>query len=151
MYDVYSPMMTIRATLKSLRLPAPLARVIALEAQRGGRSFSAVATEMLEESARTRRFRHIAFAGPPGRRRASIAGTGLDVWEVAREYAAAERSLGRLARAIPWVPREKLAEALAYADVYGAEIAERLEQEAAWTEESVREAMPWSRPRERKA
>ena len=148
---MYSYSMTSSATLKSLRLPAPLARAIALEARRGGRSFSAVATEMLEEAARTRRFRHIAFAGPPGRRRAAVAGTGLDVWEIAREHAAAGRSLRRLARALPWVPREKLAEALAYADAYGAEIAERLEREAAWTEEAVREAMPWSRPRARKA
>lgn len=141
--------MASHTALKSLRLPAPLARAIALEARRGGRSFSAVATEMLEEAARTRRFRHIAFAGPPGRRRATLAGTGLDVWEIARDYAVAGRSLGGLARALPEVPKEKLAEALAYADAYAEEIAERLEREAAWTEAAVIEAMPWSRPRAR--
>jgi len=132
------------ASVKSLRLPASLARAIALEARRGGRSFSAVATEMLEESARTRQFRHIVFVGAPGSRRAAVAGAGLDVWEVVRDYRAAGASLARLSRAVDWVPREKLEEALCYAAGYPEEIAERIERETEWSEAALRRALPWS-------
>lgn len=131
---------------RSLRLPQGLARQIELEARRTGRSFTAVATEMLEEAARARRFRHVVFRGPAGRRRATLAGAGVDVWEVVRDYRALGESVPRLMRQLHWVPRDALAEALAYAQAYPAEIDERLEREAAWAPEAVAEAMPWSQP-----
>ncbi|HXV85335.1 MAG TPA: hypothetical protein VD793_01485 [Gemmatimonadales bacterium] len=130
----------------SLRLPQRLARVIAREARQTGRTFSAVATEMLEEAARTRTFRHIVFTGPPGGRRASLSGVGMDVWEVVRDFRGAGGSMKRLAKALKWVPEEKLKEALAYAAVYPEEIEERLERESEWSPQAVREAMPWSVP-----
>lgn len=139
--------MTSPTRLKSLRLPGALARAIELEARRSSRSFSDVATEMLEEAARTRRYRHIVFAGPPGRRRAAVAGTGVDVWEVVRDFRELRESVSRLARAFDWIPREKLEEALAYAAAHPEEIEERLEREASWTEEAAARAMPWSRGR----
>jgi len=139
--------MTSPTRLKSLRLPAPLARSIETEARRSRRSFSDVATEMLEESARTRRYRHVVFVGPPGQRRAALAGTGVDVWEVVRDHRALGGSVARLGRALEFVPREKLEEALAYAAAHPEEIEERLEREAGWTEESVAQAMPWSKGR----
>ena len=144
---MYSPGMTSPTRLKSLRLPAPLARSIETEAKRSRRSFSDVAIEMLEESARTRRYRHVVFVGPPGQRRAALAGTGVDVWEVVRDHRALGGSVARLARSLEWVPREKLEEALAYAAAHSEEIDERLEREAGWTEESLAQAMPWSRGR----
>lgn len=139
------------STPKSLRLPAPLARSIDLEARRAGRSFSAVATEMLEEAARSRQFRYIVFSGPPGRRRASIAGAGVDVWEVVRDFRALRESPSRLAKAYHWINREKLEEALGYAAAHPEEIEERLEREESWTEESTARTMPWSVIRPRKA
>jgi len=148
---MYYNRMAKRASPKSLRLPVHLARSIELEARRAGRSFSAVATEMLEEAARSRRFRHIVFAGPPGRRRASMAGTGVDVWEVVRDFRAVGESMTRLAKAYHWIDREKLEEALAYARAYTQEITERLEREESWTAESVAKAMPWSVVRTRKS
>lgn len=128
----------------SLRLPQRLARSIATEARRTGRSFSAVATEMLEEAARARQFRHIVFTGPPGRRRASLAGAGLDVWEVVRDFRTAGGSMKRLGKRLHWVTPEKLEEALAYATVYPHEIEERLEREATWSPEGVGQSMPWA-------
>ena len=138
--------MSAATRIRSLRLPAGLARAIELEARRGGRSFTAVATEMLEESARTRRYRHVVFVGPPGRRRAALAGAGVDVWEVVRDFRAARGSLARLAKSLDWVPREKLDEALAYAEAHPAEIEERIEREEEWSESRVARALPWSRP-----
>jgi len=139
--------MTSPTRLKSLRLPAPLARSIETAAKRSRRSFSDVAIEMLEESARTRRYRHVVFVGPPGQRRAALAGTGVDVWEVVRDHRALGASVARLARSLEWVPREKLEEALAYAAAHPEEIDERLEREGGWTEESLAQAMPWSKGR----
>ena len=138
------PTMKKAESPKSLRLPRELVRSIELEARRAGRSFTAVATEMLEEAARARKFRHIAFSGSPGRRRATIVGAGLDVWEAVRDFRALGESRRRLYKSLHWIPQDKLAEALAYAEVYATEIEERLELEAVWTEEAVRRAMPWS-------
>ncbi|HEX9727362.1 MAG TPA: hypothetical protein VGA37_02515 [Gemmatimonadales bacterium] len=134
------------AAPRSLRLPQSLSRAIEIEARRTGRSFSAVATEMLEEASRTRKFRHIVFRGPPGRRRAAVVGSGLDVWEVVRDYRALDQSRKRLGRRLHWVSREAVDEALAYAGVYAEEIDERLAREAHWTEPAIREALPWSSP-----
>ena len=103
-----------------------------------------MATEMLEEASRMRQFRHIVFRGAPGGRRPSLAGVGLDVWEVVRDFRAADGSMKRLLRALHWVPREKLEEALAYATVYPEEIEERLERENEWSPEAVRQAAPWA-------
>jgi len=71
----------------------------------------------------------------------------VDVWEVVRDHRALGGSVARLGRAFEFVPREKLEEALAYAAAHPEEIEERLEREAGWTEESVAQAMPWSKGR----
>lgn len=67
---------------RGLRLPEDLEREIERERERRGTSFSAAVVELLRESVRMRRVPGIVFADGPSGRRAVVAGTGLDVWEI---------------------------------------------------------------------
>jgi len=65
---------------KSLRIPKETVQEI--ERTSRGRDFSAAAIELLNEALKMRRCPGILFADGPTGRRARVAGTGLDVWEV---------------------------------------------------------------------
>lgn len=62
-------------------------------ARRTSRPLSAVVSELAEEALRVRRHPGIAFAGPPGDRRARVEGTGLDVWEVVAVHRACQEDI----------------------------------------------------------
>src|SRR5680860_630801 len=64
---------------RGIRVPDSLRQAIEDEAQRLGRSWSATATELLEEAVRVRRAPGIAFIDGATGRRAVIAGTALGV------------------------------------------------------------------------
>ncbi len=80
----------------SLRIPQEAREVILEAVRRTGRNFSSVANEMLLEAARMRRIPGIVFADGPTGRRARIAGTGLDVFEVVRAFREVDQSWERL-------------------------------------------------------
>lgn len=66
----------------SIRLPEELDDLISAEARRTGRSRGAVVRALTDEALRTRMFPGIAFAGPEHARRATLIGSGWDVWQV---------------------------------------------------------------------
>ncbi len=71
---------------KTLRLPPGLRGEIDRIARRARRSFSAVTQDLLEEALRMRSCPGVYFADEPAGREAKVAGTGLGVWEVIRDY-----------------------------------------------------------------
>jgi uncharacterized protein (DUF433 family) len=83
-----------------------------------------------------RRFPGICFADGPAVRRAVVAGTGLDVWEViATWYGCGSEAL--LRQSYPWLNEVQLRAALAYYDAYPKEIDLRLHRESQWDAERV--------------
>jgi len=56
----------------------------------------------------------IYFGDEPAGREAKIIGTGLGVWEVVRDYLAAERNLNRLRRSLPHVSSAQVDAAARY-------------------------------------
>lgn len=132
---------------KGIRLPDELDLAIARESASRGKSWSAMIAELLDEGIRMRRVPGIAFADGPAGRRAVVAGTGLDVWEII----AAWRSVGgndeALRQSYSWLTEPQLRSALAYYELFPAEIDARLEREAQWTPERVRRELPFARPR----
>src|SRR5438067_4601580 len=62
-------------------------------------------------------------------RRAHLDGTGLDVWEVIRDYLAAGRDSARLLRGLDWVTPEQAHTALRFYELFPDEIDERLRLE----------------------
>lgn len=129
---------------RGIRLPEALQRAIQREADARGRSWSATAAELLDEAIRLRRAPGIAFVDGATGRRAVIAGTGLDVWEVVTTWQAVGEDEDALARAYPWLSPMQLRSALGYYRLYPEEIDARLEREAQWTEARLRDELPFA-------
>src|SRR5690349_4071674 len=72
----------MRTVQKSLRVPVDIARAVQDTADAAGRDFSTMANELLTEALKMRRCPGILFVEGPSGRRARIAGTGVEVWEV---------------------------------------------------------------------
>jgi uncharacterized protein (DUF433 family) len=92
----------------------------------------------------TPRVRHTQ--GPTGRR-ATVAGTGLDVWEIIATWRAVGENFKRLQAAYSWLSKEQLRTALEYYEHNTEEIEARLAREQEWTPEAVWERFPYTRPR----
>jgi uncharacterized protein (DUF433 family) len=89
----------------------------------------------------------IVYAEGPTGRRAVVAGTGLDVWEVIATWKEGGSSYEALRQNYPWLTEPQLRAALAYYEAYPSEINSRLEREAQWTPERVWRELPFARPR----
>jgi uncharacterized protein (DUF433 family) len=132
---------------KGIRIPADLDQEITHESETRGKSWSAITAELLAEGIRMRRAPGIFFVDGPTGRRAVVAGTGLDVWEVIATWKEGSEDHEVLRQNYPWLSEAQLRAALGYYEIYPAEIDARLEREAQWTPERVRREFPFSRPR----
>jgi|SRR5215471_602627 len=127
---------------KSLRIPKETVKEIERAAR--GRDFSATANELLSEALKMRRCPGILFADGATGRRARIAGTGLDVWEVIATYRSLGNKLKRLGAAYPQLDEAKLRAALSYYDCYPEEIEERISENEAWKPQTLRKRYPFT-------
>jgi uncharacterized protein (DUF433 family) len=127
---------------KSLRIPTEVVKAIEDLAEILGQDFSAVAVELLTEATKMRRCPGIVFAEGPSGRRARIAGTGLDVWEVVATYKSLDGDPKRLHQAYPWLSDTQLRAALGYYAAYPDEIDRRIVLNERWTEEQLRAQHP---------
>ena len=127
---------------KSLRLRPGLRAEIERIAKRSRRSFSEVAQNLLEEALRMRACPGIYFADEPAGREAKVAGTGLGVWEVIRDYLAEGENAERVKEALPQVGDAELKAALLYYKKYSQEIGAEIAENAALTPEAVEARFP---------
>lgn len=119
---------------KSLRVPDDLLREIDAEFERSGTSeWSAGVIELLSEAIRMRRAPGVVFVDGPSGRRAVVAGTGLDIWEIVTTWIAVDCDRNRLCEAYDWLTEPQLRAAPAYCELYPTEIDARLAREAHWT------------------
>jgi len=132
---------------KGIRIPTALDEAIAQESETRGKSWSAMTTELLDEAIRGRRAPGVSFVDGPTGRRAVVAGTGLDVWEVIATWKEGGESYELLRQNYPWLSEIQLRAALGYYQLYPSEIDARLEREALWTPERAWRELPFSRPR----
>lgn len=132
---------------RGLRLPEELELEIQRESRARGQSWTGVALDLLSEGVRMRRSPGILFADGPAGRRAVVAGTGLDVWEIVRTWRESGEDYAETRANYPWLSEAQIRAALAYYELYPTEIDERLERERAWTLERVRRELPFATPR----
>jgi uncharacterized protein (DUF433 family) len=130
---------------KSLRIPKETVQEI--ERTSRGRDFSAAAIELLNEALKMRRCPGILFADGPTGRRARVAGTGLDVWEVIATYRSVGGSFKRLKAAYPQLDEVKLRAALSYYECYPGEIDNRISDNEAWTPQTLKARYPFTSSR----
>jgi len=134
---------------KGIRISDTLDHEIEKESEERGKSWSAMTTELLEEAIRMRRASGVVFVDGPAGRRAVVAGTGLDVWEVISTWRENGQDDIGLRRSYPWLTEPQLRSALSYYEIYPKEIDARLDREAQWTPERVRRELPFAQPRHR--
>jgi len=126
----------MRKTLPfSLRLSPETLKEIRALARQLARPSSYIASTLIEEGLRQRRCPGIVFTDGPAGRRATVAGSGIDVWEVIRLSKASGDHVESLARVLPQLSRRQLDAALHYYRCYPQEIEERLAREQAAEEE----------------
>lgn len=129
---------------RGLRLPRELEEEIERERNLRGSTFSEVTTGLLREAVRMRRVPGVVFLDGPAGRRAAIAGTGLDVWEVIYTHKSLREDHERLKRSYDWLSERQLSAALDYYELYPDEINARIEREERWTPERVRRELPFT-------
>lgn len=131
----------------SIRVPEQLDRDISREIRhRGERDWSKGAISLLEEAVRASRIPGILFVQRRDGRRAAVAFSGLEVWEIVASRKEGGESWQALVEAYPELSESQLRAAIAYYRAYPEEIDERLEREAYWTPERVAEELPFTRP-----
>jgi uncharacterized protein (DUF433 family) len=140
-----STLMTTKA--RGLRLPEDLERQIEREGKERGQSWTRAALDLLSEGVRMRRAPGILFGDGPTGRRAVVAGTGLDVWEVIRTWQDGGKSVDETRANYPWLSEAQIRAAIGYYELYPVEVDERLTREREWTAERVRMELPFAKPR----
>ena len=130
---------------KSLRLPPETMNEIERMAKETGQDFSNVTKDLLEEAIKMRRCPGILFAEGTGGRRARVAGTGIEVWEVIATFKSLNRDLKRLRKAYHWLSTEQLKAAVGYYAAYPHEIDRLTEQNEGWDKGKVTDRYPFMR------
>ena len=132
---------------RGIRLNEHLEREIEREAELRGQTFTSATAEMLGEAVRMRRVPGVVFTDGPAGRRATVAGTGLDVWEVISTWKDTGEQWTSLRASYDWLTDFQLRSALGYYKLYPDEINARLAAEERWTPERVEGEYPFLAPR----
>jgi uncharacterized protein (DUF433 family) len=128
---------------KSLRLPEETVKEVESLASSTGKDFSGLARDLLEEAVKLRRCPGITFADGPAGRRARIAGTGIEVWELIAVFKGLEEDYEKLKEAYHWLSEQQIRAALSFYALYPKEIDTRIESNKEMTEEKVRKRFPF--------
>ena len=128
---------------KSLRLPEEAVKEIEALASRNGKDFSGLARDLLIEAVKMRRCPGISFADGPSGRRARIAGTGIDVWELIASFKAVGNSYDKLKQTYHWLSDQQIRSALSFYALYPHEIDERIDRNEDLTQEKVFKRFPF--------
>lgn len=128
---------------KSLRMPESLAHEIDEIAKAVKKDFTAVTNELLEEAIRIHRSPGIVFSEGVSGRRARIAGTGIEIWEVIATYKGAGRNFKRLQQSYHWLAEQQIKAAIGYYTLYPEEIDALIAENERWTPERIKQKYPF--------
>ena len=128
---------------KSLRIPEKILKEIEQIAQETQKDFSSVANVLLEEAVRIHRCPGIVFTEGVRGRRARVAGTGIEVWEIIATYQGVGKSLDRLGKAYHWLTDQQLKSAIGYYKAYPEEIDRLIAENESWTPERIQKRHPF--------
>jgi uncharacterized protein (DUF433 family) len=130
---------------KTIRLRPKLRAEIERLARRRQRSFSEVAQTLLEEAIQMQGCPGIYFADEPAGRVAKVAGTGLGVWEVIRDYKTAKGDEKALRKWFPHVSPAQLRAGILYYAKFPHEVDAAIADDAAAHAEGRASHKPASR------
>ena len=136
-------MSRVQTVQKSLRIPRETFDDIEKIASETGREFSSIAKDLLAEAVKMRRCPGIVFVNGVRGRKAKIAGTGLDVWEIIATYISVNNKFPRLRKAYHWLSDQQLQAAIGYYTAYRDEIDRLIEQNESWNRKAVVDHYPF--------
>ncbi len=133
----------MRAIQKSLRIPQRTVKEIEQLARESERDFSSIANDLLAEAIKMRHCPGIIFAEGVTGRRARVAGTGLEVWEVISTFKGVNRDFKRLKKAYHWLTGQQLKAAIGYYETYRDEIDLQIKRNESWSKEALLKRYPF--------
>jgi uncharacterized protein (DUF433 family) len=133
----------MKGVQKSLRLPEETLKEIEELSAETGRDFSTITKDLLTEAIKMRRCPGIIFGEGVSGRRAKVAGTGIEVWEIIAGYKSVGKDLKRLKKAYHWLSQEQVKAALSYYSAYPEEIDRLIERNESWTKKKIQERHPF--------
>lgn len=128
---------------KSIRIQEKTTKEIEQIAKDSGKEFSTVVNELLEEAIKMQRCPGIIFTVGTTGRRARIAGTGIEVWEVIATYKGVGENFTRLQKAYHWLTEQQLRSAIGYYIIYPEDIDPLIKQNENLTKKYVQERYPF--------
>lgn len=128
---------------KSIRVQEKTLKEIEQIARDTGKEFSVVANELLDEAVRMQRCPGIVFTEGTTGRRARIAGTGIEVWEVIATYKGVDEDFNRLQKAYHWLTGLQLRSAIGYYKTYPEELGLLIKQNEGLTEDHIHKRHPF--------
>jgi uncharacterized protein (DUF433 family) len=131
------------AIQKSIRIQEKTCKEIERIASESGKEFSSVVNELLDESVRMQRCSGILFTEGATGRRARIAGTGIEVWEVIATYRSVDEDANRLRQAYHWLSEQQIGAAMCYYKAYPEDIERVIKQNEGLTKEYIIEKYPF--------
>ncbi|MDZ7698569.1 MAG: hypothetical protein U5R49_17130 [Deltaproteobacteria bacterium] len=133
----------MKTVQKSMRISEEMVEHIQGIARERNKDFSTVTKELLEEAIKMHRCPGIVFNEGVHGRRARIAGTGIEVWEVIAAYRSVRERFERLKILFHWLSEPQLRVALGYYRVYTDEIEYLIAQNENWSQETIYEKFPF--------
>lgn len=127
---------------KSIRIQEKTLKEVEQIARETGKEFSTVANELLDEAVKMQRCPGIVFTEGTTGRRARIAGTGIEVWEIIATYKSVSKDFKRLCNTYHWLKEQQLRAALGYSSVYSEEIDNLIRQNEELTVEQISKRYP---------
>jgi len=132
----------MRSVQKSLRLPEETLREIEELSAETGQDFSTITKDLLTEAIKMRRCPGIICGEGVSGRRAKVAGTGIEVWEIIAAYKSVGKDLKKLKKAYHWLSQEQVKAVLSYYSAYPEEIDRLIERNESWTKKKIQERHP---------
>lgn len=128
---------------KSMRIKEQTVKEIEQIARESEREFSNIANELLEEAIRAYRCPGIIFTEGTTGRRARIAGTGIEVWEVIAAFKGLGKDINRLHKTYHWLTEQQFRAAMGYYRIYTEEIDRLISQNEGLTKEHIHKKYPF--------
>lgn len=128
---------------KSLRVPENILKEIDKIAKEAKKDFTAVTNELLKEAIKTHRCPGIVFTEGTSGKRARVAGTGIEVWEIIATYKSVANDFKRLSKAYSWLTVQQLKSAIGYYRLYTKEIDDLIAENESWTPKKIRGKYPF--------
>lgn len=128
---------------KSMRIKEQTVKDIEQIARESEKEFSNIANELLEDAIRAYRCPGIIFTEGTSGRRARIAGTGIEVWEIIAAFKGLGKDINRLRKAYHWLTEQQIRAAIGYYRIYPEEIDRLISQNEGLTKEYTHKKYPF--------